>query len=98
MARGTGDSVLSWGRAAGLSGELRVPLQWPGLALKMLVNPEEAAWAAAIIGLAAEDEVTMELLAKVAVVWELKAWWSKKLRLLLCSPVELVGCFSLTWL
>ena len=71
---------------------MSVPLQWPGLALKMLVNPEEAAWAAAIIGLAeAEDEVTMELLAKVAVVCELKAWWSKKL-------LELVGCFSLTWL
>ena len=69
VARGTGDMVVNkLGKALvedGLArGELRVPLQWPSLARKMLPD-------------AVAEDVTMELLAKLAVVWELKAWWSE---------------------
>ena len=78
VARGTGDRVFNWGKATGLVGELRVPLQCPSLDRKLLPVPGELLtrlWAAATEAdtpakamEAAEEDVTRELLAKVAVV------------------------------
>ena len=64
VARGTGDKVVNklgnWADVGLAMGELSVPLQCPGLARK-------------ILPVAVAEDVTMELLAKLAVVWELKA-------------------------